>query len=193
MKKLTLPHKRSKPLNITHEDSCIIERFFEMPNIHTFQMPKLRKWMLQWMQGEVLNVFAGETKLKEYPGKIIYNDINPNFKCDCHFDVSEIAEHFAAESFDTILFDPPYTHFQGVHYYEGKLCRDINRAKAQCDILLKHGGIAISFGYNSTGFGKKNGFKKKAILLVNCGAGHNDIIVTVERKIQRKLLEASSE
>ena len=49
---------------------------------------------------------------------------------------------------------------------------------------IKIGGYAISFGWNSNGFGKKYGFEKIEILLVAHGMCHNDTIVTVERKIQ---------
>jgi len=170
-----------------------IERFFEMPNIHTFEMKKLRDWFIQYVEGDVLNIFGGYTKLDYGKGKIVYNDINENIPSDYHYDAMNISQHFSPESFDTILFDPPYTDFQATHYYDGKLCRDLDRAKSEADKLLKPGGVAISFGYNSTGFGKKRGYKKLAILLVNCGFGHNDIIVTVERKTQTKLFAFGDE
>jgi len=45
------------------------------------------------------------------------------------------------------------------------------------------GGIAISFGWNSNGFGKKLGFEIIEILIVPHGSSHNDTIVTIERKV----------
>jgi len=48
--------------------------------------------------------------------------------------------------------------------------------------MLKPGGIAICFGWNSMGFGLTRGYELKEILLVTHGAAHNDTIVTVERK-----------
>ncbi len=50
--------------------------------------------------------------------------------------------------------------------------------------MIKVGGYAISFGWNSSGFGKKRGFEIIEILLVAHGGRHNDTIVTVERKVQ---------
>ncbi len=48
---------------------------------------------------------------------------------------------------------------------------------------IKPNGLAITFGWNSQGFGKNLGFELKEILLVAHGRSHNDTIVTVERKI----------
>lgn len=45
------------------------------------------------------------------------------------------------------------------------------------------GGVCISFGWNSMGIGKKNGFEIIEILLVAHGGMHNDTIVTVETKL----------
>ena len=47
---------------------------------------------------------------------------------------------------------------------------------------IRVGGIAISFGWNSCGIGKKRGFELEEILLICHGGHHNDTIVTVERK-----------
>jgi len=167
----------------------IIERIFEMPNKWTFQMPKLRKWVLQWLPvgGKVLNIFAGKTKLNEYNGAIIYNDINPDLDVDYHYDAMEISKYFEPKSFDAILFDPPYTYHQTTRQYGGKTHIIVTKAKMEADKLLKAGGIVVSLGFNSTGFSKKRGYKKLGILLVNCGGEHNDIIVTVEQKIKQDI------
>lgn len=50
-----------------------------------------------------------------------------------------------------------------------------------CD-KIKVGGYAISFGWNSNGFGKNRGFEVIEILLVSHGGHHNDTICTVEMK-----------
>lgn len=48
--------------------------------------------------------------------------------------------------------------------------------------------MAISFGWNSQGFGKNLGFKIIEILLVAHGRGHNDTIVTVEERFSTRML-----
>jgi hypothetical protein len=53
---------------------------------------------------------------------------------------------------------------------------------------IKLGGYAISFGWNSSGFGKKRGFEVKEIYLINHKRGHNDTIVTIEQKIMNELI-----
>lgn len=57
-----------------------------------------------------------------------------------------------------------------------------SECRARMDALIKPGGMAVSCGWNSTGFGKKYGYEMQEILLVPCGGAHNDYIVTVERK-----------
>ncbi|GAH81276.1 unnamed protein product [marine sediment metagenome] len=47
---------------------------------------------------------------------------------------------------------------------------------------IKKGGIVISFGWNSGGFGKNREFEIKEILLVAHGGNHNDTICVVEVK-----------
>ena len=164
------------------------ERFFEMPCIDTFEMPKLRTWVLKQCSGTVLNLFGGKTRLNNYyPNKIIYNDKNMEIDADYHYDALEIGSHFPEESFDSVIFDPPYTMYQAVHNYDGHMIQDITACRNSLSQLLKPGGIIISLGYNSTGMGKHRGYKKTKILLVNNGASHNDIIILVEKKVQSKL------
>lgn len=52
-------------------------------------------------------------------------------------------------------------------------------------LLLKPGGIAISCGWNSAGFGKSRGYLVLEIGMVAHGGAHNDTIVVVERKSER--------
>ena len=44
-------------------------------------------------------------------------------------------------------------------------------------------GIAMCFGWNSSGVGKKRGMQLIEVLLVAHGGSHNDTICTVERKL----------
>ena len=160
-----------------------IERLWEMPNTDTFKMKKLRMWILKFLMGRVLNAFGGNTRLDEYNGEIVHNDINPKVDADTYYDALFIDKYFEPKSFDTIILDPPYSIFQAVHYYDDFRCQDITRVRNAVDKLLKNGGFVISLGWNSTGMGKKRGYEKLAILLVSCGGSHNDFIVTVERKM----------
>lgn len=70
-----------------------------------------------------------------------------------------------------ILNPPPFDHAL------------YNAAKRELGPLLKPGGIAVTIGWSSGGFGEAlPGFEMLELLLVNHGASWNDTIVTVERK-----------
>ena len=98
--------------------------------------------------------------------------------------------------YNGVLFDPPYSGRQVKECYNElgiDVLRDDTNAffyysvKNELSKKIKVGGYAISFGWNSNGFGKKNGFQIVEILLVAHGAAHNDTICTVEKKVQSKL------
>jgi len=164
------------------------ERFFEMPSVDTFEMPKLRTWVIKHCYGKTLNLFGGKTQLdKYYYGEIIHNDLNPEINADYHYDAVEIGKYFPEAFFDSVIFDPPYTMYQATHSYNGHMIQDITACRNSLHPLIKPGGIIISLGYNSTGMGHHRGYLKTNLLLVNNGGSHNDIIVLVEKKVQSKL------
>ena len=57
-----------------------------------------------------------------------------------------------------------------------------SKHKKEISRILKTGGKVITFGWNSGGIGKTNGFEISRILLVPHGGWHNDTICTVEIK-----------
>ncbi len=57
-----------------------------------------------------------------------------------------------------------------------------SRIKKEIAPKIKKGGIAISFGWNTVGFGKVNGFEIIEILIISHGGAKNDTLCTVERK-----------
>lgn len=166
-----------------------LERIFEMPRAWTFQMPKLRTWVESRLEGKVLNLFGGVTKLTPPPGgSIITNDINPDLKSDLALDAYDLVQWASWDSqgkFDTVIFDPPYTAYQAVHTYNGKKAQDVTHARDIVEYTLRPGGRVISLGFNSTGMGASRGFEKEGLLLVNGGGSHNDIIILSERHIVR--------
>lgn len=87
----------------------------------TFQEPNLRRYALAYMDGRVLNACAGPTDLSEWytDGEIVRNDLHPDVPSDLSVDIAELACHFPANSFDTIVFDPPWTAYQSRMRYDG--------------------------------------------------------------------------
>jgi hypothetical protein len=161
-----------------------IERFFEMPRSWTFQMPKLRKWVESRLEGDVLNLFGGVTKLTHpSAGTIVTNDINEDLPADLRndaYDLTKWSSH--ADKFDTVVFDPPYSAFQAVKTY-GRKAQLVSHARDVVEFVLRPGGRVLSLGFNSTGMGAGRGYEKEAICLVNCGGSHNDIILLSERHL----------
>lgn len=116
------------------------------------------------------------------------NDLNPAFTGTHNMDALDFLKLFPDESFDGVLFDPPFSPRQAKEEYQGfgSECPDTSRAfwtdrKNEAARVLKIGGHAICCGWNSAGIGKKNGMELIEVLLVNHGQ-QNDTIVTVEQK-----------
>jgi hypothetical protein len=161
-----------------------MERIFEMPRAMTFQMPKLRGWVESRLQGDVLNLFGGLTQFSLPDGQLYHhNDMSPDIK-DKHssFDACNLLEWQGFEKrFDTVIFDPPYSHYQAIKTYNVKKAQKVTHARDVVEYVLRPGGRVISLGFNSTGMGLSRGYEKEALLLVNCGGSHNDYIVLSER------------
>lgn len=165
-----------------------------MGQTSTFNMPKLRKWVLGYCYGRVLNVFGGFVRLQKEDTVFIHNDLEPLIDADCHYDAKDLDRFFPKESFDCAILDPPYTNFQAVHFYRGRMVKDISAVRDAVDKLIKSGGRVISLCYNTTGMSMQRGYQKEAILIVNMGGSHNDLLTLVERKTSSRdtLLETSS-
>ena len=96
---------------------------------------------------------------------------------------------------DTVLYDPPYSSRQVAECYK-KFDRTVNmettqsaywsNQKKEISRIVKPGGIVVSCSWNSGGIGAKYGFEILEILLVPHGGWHNDTIVVVERKVDKK-------
>lgn len=142
-------------------------------------MPKTRKWVEQWFQGNVLNMFGGVVRFHG----TVHNDINPDLgdeRLDA-YDLTQWRDFEAA--FDTVIFDPPYSAHQAVVSYNmGPRKQRVSHARDVVEYILRPQGVVISLGWNSTGMSSGRGFTKQGLLLVNHGGSHNDTIVLAERR-----------
>jgi hypothetical protein len=169
----------------------IITRVFDSLNKWTFQIKAIDSLLKKYEVGtNWIDPFAGETIPAEFT-----NDLNKNRNAKYHYFADEFC-HMMAGPFNGILFDPPYSYRQVKECYEdnGFKATQLDTSanfytKVQDEIFkkIKKNGIAISFGWNSNGFGKCRGFEIIEILLIAHGLHHNDTICTVERKIQSEL------
>ena len=151
------------------------------PNRWTFQSKKIRKWVEQRLQGRVLNACAGKTKLN-HDHEIVRNDIDQQRDADVHVDVCEIGDHFDAESFGTIVYDPPFSQNQANRSYDGQQVGDDALAKRQFDELLSPGGKVIQFGFTTTCMPMEQGYQRQEAVIWNTLGRMNDYLSTVDKK-----------
>jgi len=166
----------------------LLERTFARASAWTFRIPPIKELIERYVADGYgwADPFAGDNSPAEFT-----NDIHPDRKAKYHMEAEEFGK-ILPEYLNGVLFDPPYSYRQiSEHYKEiGKkaTAKDTSynfyrRVMNSLIPKIRHGGYAISFGWNSNGFGKSYGFEIVEILLVAHGMHHNDTIVTVEKKI----------
>ena len=157
------------------------------PKKYTFEMPKLYKWTIQNCKGEVLNLFAGKTILKEI--KEIRVDLNKSMSADYYMDAFEFVQMAKKNGwqYDTVLFDPPYNLRKSREKYMGIYTSELRKIKTEIPYIIKENGFVISYGYDTTGMGRQRGFELIHICIVNHSGDYNDTLCIIERKLQQKI------
>jgi hypothetical protein len=161
----------------------LIERKWEMPNKYTFKMKAVSALLAEEMQGEWADPFCGIAS----PAHLL-NDADESIPADYHLDALDFLREIPERCVDGVLFDPPYSHEQALRKYKpmqgGTAGRAEYWAKCKDEVarVVRVGGKAICFGWDSCGIGKTRGFGLQRVLLLCHGACHNDTIVTVETK-----------
>lgn len=171
-----------------------ITRIWAMPSRWTFKIKPIARLLHNYVNGGIgwVDPFAGENSPAE-----ITNDINPNKPAKHHLHAKTFVDSLTG-LYNGVLLDPPYSLTQVKECYEGlgiDLFKDDanmfpQNIKESISPKIKQGGLAISFGWNSQGFGKRLGFKIIEILMVQHGRGHNDTIVVVEQKFRGDLFNS---
>jgi hypothetical protein len=152
-----------------------------MPSRWTFQIRVIRDFVERNLAGRsvVVDPFAGQSTFGT-----LRNDL-----AESGIESREWLRSLDVEA-DAVLFDPPYSPRQIAECYKG-VGRTVTTADTQnallysevmteLDRLLKPGGVALSFGWRSSGFGKR--YKTTEILLVQHGGAHNDTICVAQVK-----------
>lgn len=155
-----------------------IERVWAMPNRWTFTIKPIGGLLKEEMIGVSIDPFAGRNS----PATVT-NDLVE--KAGTNIDALEFLKFTPSNWYDTALYDPPYSITQArkygsKSYASMKYWKDCKDELAR---ILKPGGKAICFGWNSMGLGKGRGFRMDRILMVAHGGSKNDTIVTVETKL----------
>lgn len=175
----------------------LIERIWAMPFKWTFVIRPIKKLLKEEIQGGLwADPFCGR-----YSPAQIKNDLNPEMTSAktsdsadfiYHMDALEFLKLHKDESFDGVLFDPPYSITQAAQCYKSfgkeKLKVSVSSMQYWASVkneiarIIKPGGKAICFGWTSMGLGINRGFEIIRILLVPHGGSKNDTICTVEIK-----------
>ena len=179
-----------------------IDRVWNMPSRWTFTIKPIKTLIEDevgtplFIKGSWIDPFAG----KNSPAQET-NDLNPRRNTKYHMEALDFLKMFSDKSVDGVLFDPPYSPRQVKECYEGIGLNCTSEAtkqsfysnsKNEMARIIKPGGKAICFGWNSMGLGKNRGFEMTRILLVAHGGSKNDTIVTVENKLT-ELIEKAEE
>jgi hypothetical protein len=174
-------------------------RAWSMPSSDTFSLQPVTGLLSRWLHGcdVVVDPFARNSQIGT-----LRNDLNPATAAEYHMDAVEFCAHLLREGVraDAVLFDPPYSPRQLSECYQS-VGRDVTQRDTQnavlyrdardgLDRLLRVGGIAVSCGWNSAGFGHRRQYQPEELLLVAHGGAHNDTIVLIERKCQGGLFDA---
>lgn len=171
--------------------TVMLRREWAMPSGETFSVAPIGGLLDRWLDGcaVIVDPFARNSTRGTHR-----NDLNMATDADSHMDAADYCAKLKADGVvaDAVLFDPPYSPRQVSELYRAigrtpgqqdtQTARLYKHVRDGLDALLRPGGIAISFGWNSQGFGRKRGYDIVEILLVAHGSAHNDTIVVVERK-----------
>lgn len=169
----------------------ILRREWAMPNSKTFSIKPISNLLDTYLDGKsiIVDPFARDSKRGT-----ITNDLNPDTSAEFHMDAKDFCQMLVDKQIqaEAVLFDPPYSPRQIAECYNNvgikATMQDTqisfySNLKDKLAHIIVPGGVAISFGWNTNGFGMKRGFRIVEILCVAHGSMHNDTLVTVERKI----------
>lgn len=189
-------------------DDFTFRRCFEMPNSNTFQLKCVKELLSRHIDISQMRRYRSDKTLSD--GKLVVidpfsrlsywstwtNDLNPRLDTDFHMESREFLKYILSiygENFcDIALLDAPYSPRQISECYKNigrkvtqtdtQIATLVKECKDLLDKLLKTGGKAICFGWNTMGFGKTRGYKMIEILDITHGGMHNDSLCTVEIK-----------
>lgn len=142
-----------------------MNHIWAMPNSRTFSVPPIKAFVEKYVEYAAVIVypFANDSTYGT-----ITNDLNPDFDTDYHMDALDFLKQIPDSSADVVLYDPPYSLRQVVECYKGfgkavtqETTQSSWRARHLDEIarIIKPGGIALCFGWNSNGIGKKGTLK----------------------------------
>jgi hypothetical protein len=163
----------------------------------TFQSDKLRHWTESHLEDakRVLNPCAGVAALN-VDAEVLRVDVDEDANADLHIDFRDLPNHVEDESFDAIVYDPPYTPNQARNKYGLDISDEefffYGRAvKELFDQLLAPGGVFIQFGYSTAAMPRDFGYETVSVGLFNKLGSQNDYLGVAARKPTSPTLQVS--
>lgn len=170
----------------------VFSRVFAMPSADTFSVGPIGDFVQRYLRESCVSIdpFARNKRWATFT-----NDLDPNTAAQFHLDAEDFCKQMRTDGIlaDLGIFDPPYSPRQIREVYKN-VGRKIGMAGTQngalyrrvrdaLDLVIKPGGIVLSFGWNSAGMGIKRQYTILEILLCAHGGGHNDTICVAEQKL----------
>jgi hypothetical protein len=175
----------------------------------TFETTPIREWVESKLSGRVLNACAGKCRLT-HTDAIIRNDKDTARHAEYHLDVAKLPTVLDPESFETIVFDPPWSLYQANLRYDGRhvhkenteicatdLPQTVHRDKSQVgharlakdgfDYLLADGGVVIQLAYTGTCMPSRLQYEQSERVMFDPVGEAKTLIGSVDRKVQTKL------
>jgi len=132
-----------------------IVRQWAMPNRWTFTIKPIKELLEQYVNdGLWVDPFAGKNSAAS-----LTNDINPERATDHHMDALQFLKGLPSNTYDGVLYDPPYSIRQAKECYDnhGVDCLQIkpnqmnywSECKNEISRICKNEAIVICFGWNS--------------------------------------------
>lgn len=131
-----------------------------------------------------------------FTGTEFTNDLDPASPAKDHMEAVEWLRRFETSTLRGVVIDPPFSPTQKKRAYESigaplsKQACDASwwaALKDEAARIVKPGGRVICCGWNSNGLSRSRGFRLEAVHLFPSGGMHNDLIVTIETKVNGML------
>lgn len=162
----------------------------------TFESPKLRRWTESHLgdADRILNPCAGTARL-DVDGEVLRVDVNEDADADLNIDFRNLLDHVEPESFDAIVYDPPYSYNQAVSKYGLDIDRDdfyffSDRVMELFNTLLAPGGVFLQFGYTTAAMPPEYGYEVVGVSLFNKLGSQNDYLGVALQKPDSEPSEA---
>jgi len=163
-------------------------REWAMPNSNTFSIKHIEMFINRHKRkGLSIDPFANVNKIA-----CVTNDLDPSMETDYNLDALDFLRLWDDNSISCVLFDPPYSPRQVSEVYK-RFNMTVNMETTQSSFwsimkdeiarIVEPNGVALCFGWNSGGIGKKRGFSMEEVMLIAHGGSHNDTICTAEYKL----------